>query len=109
MSLSVCPVALVRSPAERVWALLADPAVYDTWWEATTDAIQPPGPAQPSQEIQAHGRVVGRDLRMRIRVDAVDAAQRRLQFSSFFPFGITLRNDVRVHSVDANTAQVSFG
>ncbi len=109
MSLSVCPITVIRSPAERVWALLAQPASYDTWWEVKTDAIVPSGPAQPGQQIRAHGRALGRDRPIEIRVIAVDHVRRQLELLSSFPFGIALHNDIRVSTVDAQTAQVSFG
>ena len=109
MTLSVCPITVVQSPADRVWALLANPASYDSWWEAETDAIVPPGPAQPGQQIRAHGRGFGRHLPIHIHVVAVDQQRRRLQLASSFPFGITLHNDIRVTPVDSRTAQVSFG
>lgn len=34
MSMSVCPIAVVAAPIERVWALLANPSSYDLWWDA---------------------------------------------------------------------------
>ena len=100
---------MIRSLAARVWALLAQPATYDTWWEVKTDAIIPPGPAQPRQQIRAHGRALGRDRPIEIRVIAVDQVRRQLELFSSFPFGIALHNDIRVGAVDAETAQVSFG
>ena len=110
MTLSVCPITVVQSPADRVWALLASPASYDSWWEAETDAIVPPGPAHPGQQIRAHGRGFGRLLPpINIHVVAVDQQRRQLQLVSSFPFGITLHNDIRVTPVDSGTAQVSFG
>ena len=109
MSLSVCPIAVVQAPADRVWALLAMPSSFDSWWDVKTDAIVPPGPAQSGQVITAHGRALGRDRQIRIRVVAVDEERRQLQLVSSFPFGITLHKDIRVSAVDSRTAQVSFG
>src|SRR5438477_2355158 len=108
MSLSVCPIAVIRSPAEHVWALLAQPASYDTWWEVKTDAIVPPGPAQAGQHIRAHGRALGRDRSIEIRIIGVDHVRRQLELLSSFPFGISLHNDIRVSAVDAETTKVSF-
>ncbi len=109
MSLSVCPITAIRSRAEHIWALLAQPASYDTWWDAKTDAIVPSGPAQPGQYIRAHARALGRNWPIQIRVVAVDQVRRRLELLSSYPFGITLHNDIRVTPIDAQTAQVSFG
>ena len=109
MSLSVCPVAVIHAPPDRVWALLSTPSSFDSWWDVKTDAIVPPGPAQPGQVITAHGRALGRDRHLTIRVVAVDEERRRLQLVSSFPFGISLDNDIRVGTVDSRTARVSFG
>ena len=81
MSFSACPIATVEAPVERVWSLLADPAHYARWWDAsgveTQDETQdfagetqdfasvqhlitPEGPAQPGQKIYARTRGLGR-------------------------------------------------
>jgi hypothetical protein len=109
LTLSVCPITVVRSRADRVWALLAQPALYDNWWDAKTDAIVPPGAVHPGQEIRAHSRAVGRDWPIHVRVVAVDESRRQLELASSYPFGITLHNDIRVSAIDPDSAQVSFG
>ncbi len=109
MSLSVCPITSIRSPAEHVWALLAQPASYDTWWDAKTDSIVPSGPVQPGQRIRAHARALGRNWPIQIQVVAVDQVRRQIELLSSYPFGITLHNDIRVNPVDAERTQVSFG
>ena len=109
MSLSVCPIAVVESPAERIWALLAEPASYASWWDAKTDAIVPSGPAQPGQEISAHSRALGIDWPVHVHVIAVDASHREIKLVTSLPFGITIDNHIKVRLVDLQTSRVSFG
>ncbi len=109
MSLSVCPIATVNASAETVWSLLANPSAYDSWWEVATDSITPPGPAQAGQTISAHGSVIGINLRMRFRVDGVDNERRRLDLTTWLPFGIGLHNHLLVQALDDQTCRVSFG
>ena len=109
MSLSVCPIATVHASAETVWSLLANPSVYDSWWEVTTDSIMPPGLAQPGQLISAHGVVLGINLHTRFRVDGVDNERRQLDLTTWLPFGINLHNHIHVQVVDGQTSRVSFG
>jgi hypothetical protein len=51
MTVSLCPIAVVHVPAERIWHFLSEPANYVLWWDARTRAIEPAGPAQPGQKI----------------------------------------------------------
>ena len=59
MTVSVCPIAVIAAPLERVWALLENPSSYDLWWDAQTDAIVPEGPATPGQTVYAHTSACG--------------------------------------------------
>ncbi len=58
MTVSVCPVAVIDAPLERVWDFLSVPAYYGQWWDAETRGIEPEGPAQPGQVIHALKREV---------------------------------------------------
>ncbi len=109
MSLSVCPITTVNAPAETVWSLLANPSLYDSWWEVTTDSITPPGPAQPGQMIRAHGVAVGINLHTKFRVDEIDNEKRQLDLTTWLPFGIGLHNHLHVQALDDQTCRVSFG
>ena len=109
MSLSVCPIAVVQSSADIVWALLAHPASYATWWDATTDSIVPAGPVQPGQQINAHARAIGRRWPVRIKVEGVDTSRRELTLTTALPLGITVINHIIVSPLDGSTARVSFG
>jgi len=109
MSLSVCPIATIHASVATVWSLLADPASYAMWWDATTDVISPTGPAQPGQLITAHSQALGRRWKVHIRVDGIDTARRELSLITSLPLGITIFNHINVNALDERTSRVSFG
>jgi hypothetical protein len=53
MSVSVCPIAIINAPIERVWTFLSEPANYALWRDAQTRSIVPDGRAQSGQKIHA--------------------------------------------------------
>lgn len=109
MTLSVCPIAMVEAPAERVWAVLTNPAGYDAWWDARAERIAPPGPAAPGQVIVAHPKGAGRLARITLRVVARDDARHTLDLHSEFPLGIALENHLVVQPLDARRCRLTFG
>ena len=109
MAVSVCPIAVVQAPAERVWSLLSDPARFDLWWEARTVSITPPGPAQPGQAVAAVAHGLGHDWPVHFTVNAVDPVHRALDLNTRLPFGISLHNHLTVMQVDVGASRVTFG
>ena len=109
MTLSVCPIATVHAPVERVWALLADPASYAEWWDARTERIEPPGPATPGQVITASAVGLGRRWPVMLRVVGVDETRHALDLHTALPLGITLDNHLLCQPLDADTTRVTFG
>jgi hypothetical protein len=109
MSLSVCPIATVQASDATIWSLLADPAAYAKWWDATTDAISPTGLAQPGQLIIAHSQALGKRWKVSIRFDDIDTARRELGLTTSLPLGITILNHIIVNALDDHTSRVSFG
>lgn len=109
MSVSVCPIAVIAAPLERVWALLADPSSYDMWWDAQTDAIVPPGPAQPGQTVYAHTHAFGRRWNVTTVVEQVDATRHSIQLTTALPLGIVGHNRLVCTAVDSATTRVQFG
>jgi len=109
MTLSVCPIATVHAPIERVWALLAHPASYAEWWDARTERIEPPGPATPGQVIAASASGLGRRWPVTLRVVGVDDARHALDLRTALPLGITLDNHLLCQSIDTDTTRVTFG
>ena len=74
MRVSVCPIAVIVAPLERVWELLANPSSYDSWWDAHTDVIVPEGPDQAGQTVYAHTYALGRRWNVTTVVEHLDAA-----------------------------------
>jgi len=109
MSASVCPIATVHAPAEQVWRLLAEPANYAFWWDVQTQAIDPPGPAQPGQVIYAQTKALGKILKAAITVNEVEAQNHRIHMTTRLPFGITVYNHITCTPIDQNTSSLSFG
>ncbi len=109
MTVSLCPIAVVHAPAERVWSLLADPANYALWWDAQTRAIVPEGPARPGQEVYAQTAALGRQWDVKVLVRQVDEHKRQIDLTTMLPFGITVRNHITRIPLDAGRCRVSFG
>lgn len=109
MPISVCPVATVAAPAERVWAVLMQPETYDEWWDARTQRVEPPGPARAGQMIAASSRALGRRWPVTIEVLAVDAGRRALDLRTTLPLGIVVGNHILVQPLDARSSRITFG
>jgi hypothetical protein len=109
MAVSACPIATVDAAAAQVWRLLADPANYSRWWDATTDSIVPAGPAASGQIIDAHTRALGRKWPVRVDVEGVDKEHRQLQLTTRLPFGITVHNQITCTPLDSTHCRVVFG
>ena len=109
MTISVCPIAVVQAPPERVWSLLSEPASYALWWDAETLSIVPAGPAQPGQTINAQTGALGRKWPVRITVNAVDAARRTIDLTTRLPLGITVANHITVAPLESAASRVTFG
>jgi hypothetical protein len=105
MSVTVCPIAVIHASAETVWTLLAEPANYDSWWEAHTRSIVPEGRAQAGQRI--HAKAGGLDIR--VVVNGIDETKRQIHSTSTFPFGITVSSHVTCTAIEEGACQVSFG
>ena len=109
MAVSVCPVATINAPAERVWRLLSEPANYALWWDAQTRSIVPAGPAAAGQRIYAQSAALGRQWDVKITVQKVDEAKRQLHLTTRLPLGITVYNYITTTPLDRETCRLSFG
>jgi len=109
VAFSVCPIAVIQAPAQRVWDLLSEPANYAQWWDAQTRAITPAGSAQPGQHIEAQTTALGGQWNVNIAVESIDHARRVIDLATRLPFGITVHNHITCVPLDANTCRVSFG
>lgn len=104
----VCPADTVDAPADVVWNLLTNPASYDTWADARVERVDPPGPAQPGQQVLMSSGAFGLRFRVRFEVDRVDQARRELEFRGSFPLGISMHEHITVRPVDGHS-RVQYG
>ena len=109
MPISVCPIATVAAPAERVWAALMAPEQYGEWWDARTERVEPPGPARPGQTVASSSRALGRRWPVTTEVLAVDDDRRALDLRTTLPLGIVVQNHILVQPIDARSSRVTFG
>ncbi len=109
MSLSVCPIASVHAPVERVWSFLSQPGNFAQWWDAQTQSIEPDGPAQPGQRIHARSVALGIRWNVDVLVEHVDESRHALDVMTTLPFGITVFNHITCQELDPSNSQVSFG
>jgi len=105
LSVSVCPLAVIHAPIEKVWTFLAGPANYALWWDAQTRSIVPEGRAHAGQTIYAKSS----GLNVKVVVNSIDEARRQIHLTTRLPFGITVRNHIACTPLDGGICQVSFG
>jgi len=109
MSVSLCPIAEVHAPIQRVWVFLSEPSNYARWWDAQTKAILPPGPAQAGQQILATTGALGREWGVQLFIRAVDEAKHQIHIETRLPLGITVFNHITCTRESQSVTQVSFG
>jgi hypothetical protein len=109
MSISVCPLATINAPVERVWSFLSEPANYALWWDAQTRSIVPEGTASPGQKIYAQTTALGKRWPVTVLVKDVDEAKRQIQLTTVLPLGITVHNHITCLALDPAHCRVSFG
>ncbi len=109
MSVSVCPIAVIEAPIERVWEFLSEPSNYALWLEAQTRPITPEGPAQPGQRIYAKTKTPGMKFDVNLLVEGVEASKHQIHLKTMLPFGITVFNQITCTRLDERRCQVSFG
>ena len=109
MTVSLCPIATINAPIERVWTFLSEPANYALWWDAETRSISPKGRAQPGQKIYAQSKALGKWWDVNIVVETVDDARHQLELTTRLPLGITVHNHIACAALDAGSSRVSFG
>src|SRR5690349_1726131 len=90
MSVSVCPIAIINAPIEKVWPFLSEPANYASWWGVQTCSTAPEGRAQAGQIIQGKTR----GMIINVIVNSIDESKRQIHLTTMIPFGITIRNHI---------------
>jgi hypothetical protein len=105
MTVSVCPIATIAAPIDRVWIALMN---ADSWWDARLVGTDPPGPPQPGQVVRA---VAGPGYRWPVsfRVEAVDHQRRQLRLRSRLGLGLEGDHMLTCTAVGPEATRVSFG
>jgi len=109
MSVSICPIAMINAPMERVWKFLSEPGNYALWWDAETRSVVPEGHTRPGQQIHAQTTELGRPWNVIIAVEMVDEARHQIDLTTRLPFGITVHNHITCIPIDNIGCRVSFG
>jgi len=108
---SVCPVAVVNAPVDRVWAILLDSKHYGDWADARFTRFDPPGQAVPGQVMWADPREFGIrfPLEIRLGIVSIEPDHYRIVFDVDLPFGIHERTTISCTPLDERTTRVQYG
>jgi uncharacterized protein YndB with AHSA1/START domain len=106
---SVCPMAVVEAPVERLWDLVTSPKEFDAWADATLVSAQPPGRARAGQRLGLVTRSLGRTFRVDISVLEVDAERRRLHLLIQLPLGLVNDETITMAPAEEGRTIVRFG
>jgi ligand-binding SRPBCC domain-containing protein len=109
MSISVCPIATINAPIEKVWRFVSEPNNYTFWWNGETRSIIPEGYAEAGQKIYAQTAEFGRKWNVNLIIDGVDEARHHIDLTTMLPFGITVQNHISCFRIDKTSCRVSFG
>ena len=109
MVVSVCPAANVAAPVEDVWELLAQPSIYDRWWDAHLERSVPEGPATPGQISYATTKELGKKWDVTFVVKSVNPDRHQIQLDVTLPFGIIDHATITCTPVDAVSCRVQYG
>lgn len=109
MGFNVCPMASVAAPVESVWELLEDLSLYDLWWDARTQRIEPEGSATPGQMVYAKTTEFGRNWDVTLRVESVNPARHQIGLHIALPFGTVNDATITCTALDAVSSRVQFG
>jgi uncharacterized protein YndB with AHSA1/START domain len=100
--MEVCPTAVILAPAERVWRLLTIPHELAQW--SGTKLVE-----GPARALSAGDRLVLRAGILHITFDVLDAQPpRQLTLDIALPFGVTLREQIQITPLDANSCRTTF-
>ena len=109
MTFSICPMATVAAPVESVWELLAEPSLYDEWYDARTQRIAPEGKATPGQVLYAKTSALGKTWDVTLTVKAVDPGKHQLQIDVALPLGVVNHAAITATAIDATSSHIQFG
>jgi hypothetical protein len=109
MAFNYCPADVVAAPVESVWELLAEPTLYDEWWDAHVERIVPEGKASPGQVLYAKTSAFGRKWAVTIKIGMVNPEKHQIQFHVMLPMGAINDQTTTCTAIDATSCRVQFG
>jgi hypothetical protein len=109
MGFTVCPAAVVAAPVEYAWELLAEPTLYDAWWDARTERIVPEGKATSGQVLYANTSALGRTWDVTLTVETVQPEKHQIQMRIALPLGVVNHATITCTALDATSSRVQFG
>ena len=102
------PTAIVNAPLDLVWGLLMNTACWGQFYDLRVMSVEPPGPAAPGQRLIG---VPGRGLlpfRITFDFTEVDPVRHHLGFDGRIPFGIMVREDMKLAEIDDAHCRVNY-
>ncbi len=109
MAITACPATTVAASVEVVWELMANPTLYDLWWDARAERIEPAGPATPGQVVYATTRAFGRTWDVTLRVKVVNPEKHRVQIDAALPLGTINHATITTTPIDSVSSRLDFG
>lgn len=109
MIFNVCPAAITRAPADRLWELLIDPARFEEWQQGVRlVSATPPGKLTPGQHIVLSAPFLARWLRFTFDIGEIDPNRQWIDLVARFPFGIVNREHITLTPAGAGETTVRF-
>ncbi len=109
MPVSVCPMAVVEAPIDRVWDLVTSPEKLGSWADATLVSAEPPEPARAGQRLRLVTSALGHAFPVEMSVLEVDAEQRRLRLLIRLPLGLVNDETITMSPAGGARTIVRFG
>jgi hypothetical protein len=85
---NVCPAAVTKASAERVWSVITTLERGEEWLDVKVDSSQPPGAMTPGQIIKLGGPVLGLKFYLTMEVGDMDPQRGWIDLLAHLPFGI---------------------
>lgn len=106
---AICPTDLVDAPVAVVWRLLTNPAKWDSFFDVRTVQVTPSGIAVVGQRV--HAKSGPRLLRMSVKFEFtnIDPVAHTLGVRVEFPFGLSVRENMRCAVIDDAKCRVAYG
>jgi Polyketide cyclase / dehydrase and lipid transport len=107
MRILVCPVAIIEAPVEIVLRLL-ELRNFGTWVDAKVEKVNPPGPMVVGQEATFSAKRFLLTRKGKIKVVAIDTANRTIRYDVFGPFGFKNEEKLEYRPLTDTTCEVQY-